>query len=71
MNAFICLQAHRETRNVIMKVMPVGLLIGLEGIRHDSLPLEVLDAAVVTDKEIILHEPRDVPTACTWSAPVT
>ncbi|TNN49481.1 hypothetical protein EYF80_040322 [Liparis tanakae] len=47
--------------------MPVGLLIGLEGIRHDSLPPEVLDAAA--EKKTILRELRDVPTAGTWSAP--
>lgn len=62
MCVFICLQAHGETLDMIMRGMEVGLLIGHEGHLQDAFPLEVFHVAVVVEEKIILHDIRDVPT---------
>ena len=61
MCVFICLQAHCETLDMVMRGMQVGLLIGHEGPLHEAFPLEVFNVAVVVEEKIILHDLRDVP----------
>lgn len=43
--------------------MPVGLLIGYEGVLNDAFPLDVFNVAVVVEDTIVLHDLRDIPTA--------